>query len=98
MEQWAEDNEMKVAGEKTVVVSVDPRERTGKANTSFKLAYEVVIPSKEVEIMGVTIKSQLTFASHAQNMRQKLNRGSSVLTLFGSLSLSPPLQQKEVTL
>ena len=59
---------MKITGGKTaiVVVSVDPRECNGKADTSFKLAGEVVTPSKEVEILGVTIDSQLTFASHAQ--------------------------------
>ena len=72
---------MKIAGEKTaiVVVSVDPRECKGKADTSLKLTGEVVTPSKEVEILGVTIDSQLTFASHAQNMRENLNRRMSVL-------------------
>ena len=82
VEKWAEENEMKIAGEKTaiIVVSVDPGECNGKADTSFKLAAEVVTPSKEVEILGVTIGDQLTFASHAQNMRKKLNRRMSVLT------------------
>ena len=56
VEQWAEDNGIKIAGGKTaiVVVSEDARECNGKANTSFRLAGKVVPPSKEVAILGVT--------------------------------------------
>ena len=91
VETWAEENERKIAEEKTAiaVVSVDPRECNGKADTSFKLAVEVVTPSKEVEILGVTIDSQLTFASHAQNVRKKLNRMMSVLTALSGKNWGP---------
>ena len=70
VEQWPEDNGIKIAGEKAaiVVISVNPRNSIGKANTSFRLAGEVVTPSKEVETLGVTVDSQLTFAIHAQKM------------------------------
>ena len=71
------------------MVSVDPRECNGKADINFKLAGEVVTPLEEVEILGVTIDSQLTFASHAQNIRKKLKRRMSVLTALSGKNWGP---------
>ena len=73
-----------------VVVSVDhPRECNGEADTSFKLGREVITPVKEVGILGVTIESQLTFASHAQNMRNNLTRRKSVLNALSGKNWGP---------
>ena len=69
--KMAKENETKVSDQKTaiVVVGVDSRECNGKADTSFKLAGEVVIPSKEVAILVVTNDCQLKTATHAQIMK-----------------------------
>ena len=84
---------MRITGEKKaiVVVSLDPRKCYGKANRSFKLAGEVVKLSKEVKILGVTIDSQLTFASHARKMEKKSNNRTSVLTALSERTGAPLL-------
>ena len=91
VEKWAEENEMKIAGKKT-----DSRGLRRSTRTQWESGYKLQVSrgcgytvKRGRDLGHITIDSQLTLASHAQNMRKQLNRRMSVLTALSGKNWGP---------
>lgn len=97
VQRWMEENELKLATEKTEVLVI-PRGHRNKENTEIEVGGKIIKDQKCIKYLGVWIDSGITFGHHVEKTIEKVNGQCSGMTRLLPNVRGPGSEKRRVML